>query len=418
MTARYPNSTTDYPTSHPITAKITPHRAPSTIAVPHRLLELSVAIPARDEQESIVPTLVALSQQVDARGKPLDPRRFEVIVLANGCRDDTAAMARAFGMQHPELRLHVIEIELPAEKSHIGRARRLVMDLACERLLQVRGATGVIATTDADTVVDRRWVAATLDEMRPGRDAVGGRILLDADQLAALEPGAREMHLRDVGYRYLVAELESLLDPDLADPWPRHFQHFGASLAIAASSYVAAGGLPVRRSLEDVAMYDRLRRVDARIRHSPSVRVWTSARQTGRTEFGFAVQLSDWSAMRRRSQPFLVEPPAVTERRLRGRAALRRLWRAQRSGRTISDEELAHVAGLIGVPVIVVHEAFERFSTFGALAEDLQCLRLGAETVGRRHAIVPIEQAIPTLRARLSQLRRAYTLRRLNTSSR
>jgi len=42
----------------------------------------------------------------------------------------------------------------------------------------------------------------------------------------------------------LLAELEGWLDPDPADPLPRHHQHFGASLAVTVDAYRRAGGLP------------------------------------------------------------------------------------------------------------------------------------------------------------------------------
>ena len=65
----------------------------------------------------------------------------------------------------------------------------------------------------------------------------------------------------DVGYRLLRSQLESLLDPDPADPWPRHYQMFGASLALTAEIYERVGGLPVLPSLEDVALYRTLKGV-------------------------------------------------------------------------------------------------------------------------------------------------------------
>ena len=36
----------------------------------------------------------------------------------------------------------------------------------------------------------------------------------------------------------------ALLDSVFHDPWPRHYQHFGASLAVTADAYRRAGGLP------------------------------------------------------------------------------------------------------------------------------------------------------------------------------
>ena len=64
-------------------------------------------------------------------------RRYEIIVLANNCRDGTARVARRLADAHADLALHVVEIELPPTEAHVGTARRLAMDEACRRLLLV-----------------------------------------------------------------------------------------------------------------------------------------------------------------------------------------------------------------------------------------------------------------------------------------
>jgi hypothetical protein len=271
----------------------------------------AVVIPVRNEVASLPDTLAALAAQRDASGSAIDPDRFEIILLVNNSDDGSAAAARAFASQHAELALHVVEIDLPEEDAHVGRARRLLMDLAAARL----GPTGVIATTDADTVVAPDWIAMTLAEIAAGADAVAGRILVDPVGFAEHDRHAQLFHLRDVTYRYLVTEFVARLVPDPFDPWPRHFQHFGPSMAVTVETYRRSGGMPPLPSLEDVAFYDALRRIGARIRHSPAVRVVTSARPTGRTDFGFAVQLGRWSQMGARNEPFMVESvPAIIAR--------------------------------------------------------------------------------------------------------
>jgi hypothetical protein len=279
----------------------------------------SVVVPVRDEEASLPATLAALAAQRDAIGWPLDPDLYEVIVLINNTTDRSAEIARAVGSANPRLALHVVEIDLPEDGAHVGRARRLLMDTAALRL----PADGVIATTDADTVVAPDWVAMTLAEFAAGADAVTGRILVDPAGFAEQPAAARLIHLRDVTYRSLVTELEARLDPDPFDPWPRHFQHFGPSIAVTVDAYRRAGGMPPLPSLEDVAFYDALRRIGARIRHSPAVRVVTSARPEGRTGFGFAVQLRLWAEMAARNEPFMVESLPAILARIDGRPAPR-----------------------------------------------------------------------------------------------
>ena len=254
-----------------------------------------VIIPVRDEAVTLWATLGALAGQVDRESRPLGRALFEVIVLANNCRDSSAGIARRFGAANPGLALHVLEVELPSVAAHVGSARRLLMDEACRRLLEAGRPRGVIASTDGDTRVDPGWLAATWDEVDRGADAVGGDIRTDRAGRSALGPWARRAYLADVTYRRLLAELESRIDPDPADPWPRHHHHTGASLGVTAEAYRRAGGLPPLRSSEDLALVRALRRSGHAIRHSPAVRVVTSARRLGRAPGGMADTLRQWS---------------------------------------------------------------------------------------------------------------------------
>jgi hypothetical protein len=292
---------------------------PLPVPRPRTGCALTIVIPVRDEEATLPATLAAIAGQVDTDGQPLDPDLFDIILLVNNATDRSAAVASAFGTAHPALALHVVEVDLPEDEAHVGRARRLLMDTAAARL----PANGVIATTDADTVVAPDWVAMTLAEFSNGVDVVTGRILVDPAGFAEQPVAARLFHLRDVTYRALVTELEARLDPDPFDPWPRHFQHFGPSIAVTVDAYRRAGGMPPLPSLEDVAFYDRLRHIGARIRHSPAVRVVTSARPEGRTGFGFAVQLRLWAEMAAREEPFLVESLPAILARIERRPAVR-----------------------------------------------------------------------------------------------
>lgn len=328
-------------------APMTPWGSPSTILVAAEATAnctTCVIVPARDEAASVTETLQALHDQVELDGRPFDRERYEVIVLANNCRDATAEVAQAFASSHPALQVRVVVRALPEAEANIGAVRRLLMDEACRRLLGRGWRRGVIASTDADTIVSRTWLAAIQMEIGRGADVVGGRIIARGDDGEQPETMTRLYHLRDVTYGHLIAELESLLDPDPADPWPRHHQHFGASLAVTAEIYRRAGGLPAVPALEDMAFHHALRRVDARIRHSPAVRVVTSARRTGRVAAGLSTQLGEWDALARAGQLPLVESPAAAEWRVRTRRALRELWHRARGQGTPDADALQVVA--------------------------------------------------------------------------
>ena len=196
---------------------------------PSSACELCVAIPVHNEEADVAFTLQALAAQVDLQGEPLNPARYEVLVLANNCTDRTGEIVQGFAACHPRLRLHLIEIRLAAPHAHVGAARRLVMDEACRRLEALGKAKGVIATTDGDTRVRPNWVAANLAEIADGADAVGGRILAGPEQIAALDAGARRYYRLDHTYHTLREAYQAILDPGPGKVWPRHHHCFGAS---------------------------------------------------------------------------------------------------------------------------------------------------------------------------------------------
>ena len=251
---------------------------------------LIVTIPAKDEAGFIRRSLSALHGQTAIGGGVLDFSCFEVFLLANNCTDDTADVARDFAVRHPRLRLHVIPVHFSAEHAGVGLARRVMMDMASTRL----GAGGIIAMTDADTLADPYWIAATLRAFDRGARAVGGRIVVPASD----RRGYRKTHLQDVTYRSLVSLLESVVDPDPGDPWPRHFQHYGPSLAVTKEMYMACGGMPPIRSIEDAAFAWALERIDVTFVHDLAVRVYTSDRDSDRIEgVAFSESLREWTRM-------------------------------------------------------------------------------------------------------------------------
>ena len=282
------------------------------------------------------------------------------------------------------------------------------MDEAYRRLTTLGHRRGVLASTDGDTRVAPSWIAAILDEIQKGADAVGGRILTDRAGRVALDDYTRLCHLREVGYRYLIAELETYLDPNPYDHWPRHYQHFGASLAVTAQMYGHVGGLPAVRSPEDVAFYQALVRVDARFRHSPIVRVVTSARQVGRTKNGLANQLSEWAKMGRQYQPFLVESPVVTEARLQARGQLHMLWWRSQAGHQLSNTDISQSAGNLGVVTGWLAQELAQPQTFGLLLERIT--ERQERNTESNSLLVEIGQAICDLRVRLNRLRQGAKL--------
>jgi hypothetical protein len=357
--------------------------------------EICIIVPVRDEAENIEATLLALTNQVDLDGKPLAKNRYEIIVLANNCADNSAQIARNFATNQPDLRLHVVEMTLKSDRAYIGWVRKLLMDEACRRLKSIGRNRGIIASTDGDTRVFPTWIAAILSEINNGIDAVGGRIVTDRRERLALDKSTRLYFLRYVGYEYLVAQLETSIDPDPFECFPRHHQHYGASLAVTAEIYAKVGGLPPLHSSEDVALYDALKRADARFRHSPMVKVTTSARAIGRAKAGLSDRLSQLKMMAWENQPMLVESAQLVAARYSVRRELRYLWQRRQSQQ---HSILTIVAQKLDIPKDVLEEIILRSPTFGLVVEQIGYDRQDNDKLAHNWQKISIQKAIADLR--------------------
>lgn len=372
-------------------------------SLPDSECEVCVIVPVRDEAELIEKCLSALAHQVDFNGQPIDYKRYEVIVFANNCVDDSAAIARCFARQYSDFRLHIVEKRLPPDQAYIGRVRQMLMDEAYYRLTQLVGKPGVIASTDGDSQVFPTWIAATLLEIARGADAVGGRIVADQDSCEALLPHIKLRYLRTDEYYQLMSELETYIDANPHDSWPRHAQHYGASLAVTTQMYQQVGGMPAVRTPEDVAFYQALLRVGARFRHSPLVQVTTSARQTVRVEGGFANQLNEWGAMGQ--QPFLVESADAIETRFRTRQQLRELWQRILNGDPDAAQDVVLQAQTLGVGSDWLLTELTESKSFELLFEQVEQRQKQEGIWTKRWSLVELEQAIADLKTRLNDLR-------------
>ena len=360
-------------------------------------LKLVVIVPAKNEERTLPAALEALYRQTDPAGYPINKRWYEVIVLANNCTDATAKVAQTFAQSHSDGCFHVTTCHLPPPYAHIGYVRRALMDEAYRRLVLVnrfssRNSRGIIASTDGDSIVGSTWVYYTLEAIQQGADVVGGRIRTTPQAIG------RRYYLQDVMYRYLQAQLESIIDPQPADPWPRHFQNFGPSLAVTGEFYERAGRLPVLRSMEDVRFYEALQRCDARIRHCPRVEVLTSARAQGRVDFGFSVQLQQWEQMLQQGDPFIVPPADYWAFRFTLQRHLRQAWQRR------SFATLQPVARLFTLSPYFLFNHLENNRYFGAFWQWFALLPEVTRLMEQRFSPVPITDAIAGLRQLVRQI--------------
>jgi glycosyltransferase involved in cell wall biosynthesis len=362
------------------------------IAPPRASCRLTVAIPAHNEERLICATLETLARQNTIEGAPLDSELFDVIVFANNCCDATAEAARAFAASHPRLAIFVVSGALPAGRAHVGMARRLVMDLAASRFLAAGMPRGLVATTDADTLVEPDWVANILLESK-NVDAVAGHVTIAESDLASLLAPVRFLYARERAYRRARAEISSALDPLSYDPAPRHASFVGASFAVAAETYVAAGGVPVVPVLEDLGFYEALCRIDARVRHSLHVRARTSGRRISRVDGGFGSFVDELHVRGASGETFFVEHPQATLDEIEVRSVLRRTWHGIAGAEDV--ERLGRI--LAGPPPPAWFRSLDRSQPFGSAYEAVRrSFRF------RRYEPVPVECATDALRAALA----------------
>ena len=293
--------------------------------------------------------------------------KYEVLLLANNCTDHTYLIAGEYQQAHPDFALHVAECWLPPKKAHIGTARRLVMDEAYNRFALLGKPRGIIASTDGDTEVDPTWVYHIIEEIQNGNDAVGGKILIKSSQNPA-----GTYHSLDETYRTLVARAESVLDPLDHDPWPRHFQYFGASLAVTCAMYEQAGRLPELPYLEDEAFYKALLCKDAKIRRSMAVKVVTSNRHEGRVCVGLSEQLRKWAQMEELLEPQLVTGAPEIIFRFTNRRVVRTCWKNFTLYGGYDVAALASVACGLGLVPHWVQQELENSRYFGQLWESIE----------------------------------------------
>jgi hypothetical protein len=271
-----------------------------------------VAIPVKDEAERIRACLRALACQTGD---------LQVVLLVNNTSDDTVAIAGATA-RDLGLRIRIEERWLPATQASAGRARSLALDVAAAML----PGAGVLLTTDADGRVAPDWLAANLRAFAAGAEAVAGRAEIDPEEARAIPDHLHADDARECAYAAMLDQIAAVLDPLSHDPWPRHSEHSGASIAVTSAVWQRVGGMAPVPIGEDRAFLQRLERLDVRVRHEPAVRVVVSGRIWGRAKGGMA------DTMRRRmaaQDPLIddrLEPATDWARRHAVKGRLRATW--------------------------------------------------------------------------------------------
>lgn len=340
-----------------------------------------VAVPAKNEEDCIGALIRALVEQSSPVTK--------ISLLLNNCTDGTRAIAAEAA--RCDGRIDIADIDLPPGQATAGEARRL----ALRRAAEVAGPDGVIITTDADCRPEPGWVAKNLRDIDAGADVVCGAARLDERDAT---PERVQFDLaRESMYAALLDEIATIVDPDPADPWPRHQHHSGASIAMTSAILAKVGGAPHVAVGEDRALIERFQLFDAKIRHAPDIAVTVSARMAGRAAGGMA------EALNRRAQKFdemtdaALEPAVDAYRRVLARARLRAI-RQSGEGSAALARDLLVDPGILTAALRSAHFG-AAWSVVQRMSPVLQRRRVGFAALARetRHAIGLRDQLVQQL---------------------
>jgi GT2 family glycosyltransferase len=332
-----------------------------------RPLPIVVAIPVKNEEERIGACLASLAAQT---------RKFDrLVLLLNNCNDGTLQICNEFQARHAGVEIY--EEHLHGPLASAGEARRLAFQYACTPF-----ADSILLTTDADAVPERSWIEKNSAAIAAGAHAVCGAIEMDPRDAPCIAHLAQD-DAREKSLLELLDEIACLLNPDSFDPWPRHQQQSGASIALRSDVLRLAGGPPQVAACEDRILIEKLRLVDARIRHAPGIRVQVSGRIEGRAAGGMAETL----ARRLHQQDALTDDklePAIDA--LRRATAQARLFSVRQG-----NEDAAALAGDLLISPAEMHRIL-RLSFHGQAWAEMQ--RISPVLHRRRVAFADLEREI------------------------
>jgi len=272
-----------------------------------------VAIPVCNEEDHLKACLDALSNQT----RPADL----IVLLLNNCTDASLHISQQARQSGDMIR--IVECELNGDEATAGEARRLVFGHALGL------NPDIILTTDADSTVPKTWMADNLAEIANGADCVCGMAVIDPRDSRG---NPRRLEFDDMRESLLLAlqdEIGTIVDPEPFDPWPRHQQHSGASIALRATVLRRAGGAPRVASGEDRALVASLALIDAKIRHAPQIQVVVSGRSNGRAAGGMAETIARRLLRPDRLTDEMLEPTVDAYRRVLTRLRLRGIYRGE-----------------------------------------------------------------------------------------
>jgi hypothetical protein len=227
-------------------------------ARPHCDLGLVVVIPCYDEPDLIL-SLEALW------GCEPAPCAVEIIVVINSPlggdarvlerNERTIDEVRRWTAAHADDRLRVHSIHfphLPRRQAGVGLARKIGMDEALRRLVEVGRPDGIIAGFDADCVCDTNYFTALEGHFRKHPNTTGCSVYFEHPLEGSLESAVYEtVSNYELHLRYYVQALRYA-------GFPFAYHTVGSSMAVRASVYLKQGGMNKRQAGEDFYFLNKI----------------------------------------------------------------------------------------------------------------------------------------------------------------
>jgi hypothetical protein len=230
---------------------------------------IAVVVPAHNEQRRIGQSMRAIERA--ARHPLLRHCAILTVAVLDACEDDTALRLRT-----APARVAGPTLEVPYR--NVGASRRAGIDYVLRYARGLKPDEVWIATTDADTLVDRLWLVRQLQWWRRGAAAIAGTV--------------RPYSPRDSLHRFArYSDHMNRLGMDFGHP---HVH--GANMAFTAATYLEAGGIESLPTAEDRALWEAMRDTGRSVWAVGDVVVTTSARAQGRAPHGFAEFLQRFEA--------------------------------------------------------------------------------------------------------------------------
>jgi hypothetical protein len=292
------------------------------IAQKHLRPLIAVAIPVCDEIERISRCVEALAEQRDSCGSLMGGGQIRVVLMANGCTDGTYEFIIGNLDKYP-IAVTAYNARLPEKRRNAGCARRMANHAAIELLNE---SSGLLFMTDADSVAPPDWISTYCHLLRSGYDAIAGKVDLNPDDSSEILPSLRKRGALEERYTLLLDQLDSIIDPIPHDPWPRHYNAYGANIAVRVDALNGLRDFPAVPCGEDRLLIKMLEAHGRRVRHDCATRVLTSGRLFGRAPGGMA------DTLRRRLKAPLtpcdprLEPARAASTRAMLRKCLRQAW--------------------------------------------------------------------------------------------